>query len=281
MVDLVQAKVTRTRLTFIPQAGDEDDNEFDHPNSDSEFDVVVTNNSDQFASFQLELSAAGVNPSSGLKWYRVEPRISTKKPPGQTTTFHVKVIKAPVPAYDTSIDLTVRAFSIEFAKLATEETLSLRIEKPQRSFRIYLPIKDLKVMPGDSIRVPILVYNLSPKHSNITLTLIEDSDPSFVVKFQQPEESEALPKLDPAWFSPCLGQTVEQTIPVDAGESAEAVFQFTPPALATTLSHAYPFKIEARSDTSTYSVRERAILEVLPWGSVEWDCSNPRQIIRV
>lgn len=278
MVDLVQAKVTRTRLTFIPQAGDEDDNEFDHPNSDSEFDVVVTNNSDQFASFQLELSAAGVNPSSGLKWYRVEPRISTKKPPGQTTTFHVKVTKAPVPAYDTSIDLTVRAFSIEFAKLAAEETLSLRIEKPQRSFRIYLPIKDLKVMPGDSIRVPILVYNLSPKHSNITLTLIEDSDPNLA-KLQQLEESEALPQLNPAWFLPRLGQTIEQIVPVDAGESAEAFFQFTPPALATTLSHAYLFKIEARSDTSTYATQERGTLEVLPWGSVEWNCSNPMQII--
>ena len=286
MVDLIQAKVTRTRLTFIPQSDTDDEgyNEFESPDSDSEFDVMVTNNSDQFASFQLELSAAGVNPSSGLKWYRVEPRISTKKPPGQTTAFHVKVTKAPVPAYDTTIDLTVKAFSIESAKLVTEETLSLRIEKPQRSFRVYLPVKTLKVMLGDSVKVPVLVYNLSPKHSNITLTFseIEDPEPRIAIRSQRLDsqgldDSEQTPQLNPSWFSPRFGQNIEQIVPIDAGESAEAFFQFRPPASIVALSHIYHFKIEARSDTSTYGTRERGILEILPWGSVVWDCHNQRQ----
>src|ERR687885_507865 len=53
--------------------------------SPATFEVTVNNDSDRFASFQLEIVAAGANPDPGFQWYSLSPGVSAKKPPGDST----------------------------------------------------------------------------------------------------------------------------------------------------------------------------------------------------
>lgn len=252
MANFIRAVVSKKKLRFIPDVSP--DSSEANQSKDNEFEVIVINQSDKFASFQLELLTSVTDPNSTLKWYSIEPEVCVKKPPGDRTTFHVAITKAPIPAYDTTIDLTLRVFSVEFANLHTAQNLSLTIEKPRKSLRIYLPIKDLKVYPGDAIEIPVLVYNLSPRFTEVTLSCLE---------------------LEPSW----LNQGRKQRLQIDPGESEKITFWCQPPKSAKTLSQIYNFAIEAHSETSRYSTREEGTLEVLPQGFVEFSCTPKKQRI--
>lgn len=276
MADHIKVEVTRRELKFAPI--DDEEQEIDRANSEDEFDVYVTNNSNQLASFQLELLAAGVKPSSGLKWYRIEPQSGTKKPPGQTTKFSVKIIKAPIPAYNTTIDLTLKVFSVEFEELFNEQRLKLEIREVRRSFRINLPIKDFRGMPGDTVEIPLLVYNLSSKNVNVTLTFLQSDLTQVDGANDSLESTSSQARLNPSWFKPRKGYSIEQTLPIAAGDLAETSFQCQIPASVEAYSQRYPFRIEARSDTGGYQSRGGSI-EILPWGAVEWHCPTLGQSI--
>ena len=219
---------------------------------ENELDVTVTNNSDKFASFQVELSTPGLDENSQIKWYRVEPEICAKKPPGSETTFHVVITKAPIPAYDITIDPILKVFSVEHENLYTSQKLKLTIKKPLKSLRVEVPIEELKVNPGDAIEIPVIAYNLSPKISEITLTCSE---------------------LDPDWMS--AGR--ERTLIVEPGESEKTSFLCQPPR--DTPSKEYKFTVNAKSNTSQYTAREQRILEILPDGVVKFSCSDKQQKI--
>jgi hypothetical protein len=47
--------------------------------SPATFEVTVNNDSDRFASFQLEIVAAGANPDPGFAWYSLSPWRECKK----------------------------------------------------------------------------------------------------------------------------------------------------------------------------------------------------------
>ncbi|XDE64046.1 hypothetical protein AB3M80_09115 [Arthrospira platensis BEA 1257B] len=51
------------------------------------FDVVVINDSQFMSSFQLEISAAGVESDRQWLWYQVTPEVCSKKPPGTKPSF--------------------------------------------------------------------------------------------------------------------------------------------------------------------------------------------------
>ncbi len=248
MPNLVKAIVSKKELKLIPDisvdSGDESSN------GDNEFDVTVVNESDKFASFYLELTTIGSDPNSNIKWYSLNPEVSVKKPPGSSTTFHVVITKSPIQVYDTTIDLTLRVFSVEFSQLFTSQKLRLKIEKARRPLQLYLPVKDLKVFPGDEIEIPVIVYNLSPKATTVRLNISG---------------------LSPDWIT--KGTT--QSFQIDAGDSKKTSFWCQPPRNPETLSQEYDFTIEAKSNTSTYNPREQGILEVLPQGTVEFSC-NPK-----
>lgn len=247
MADLVTVELSKRQLKFTPDSEN---------TADSELDIVVKNNSNQFASFQLELVAPGVDPNSDLKWYTTEPKVSVKKPPGQTTRFRIRITRPPIRAYETTIPLTLRAFSVESEALATEESLSLEIKKPGRSLKIYLPNKTPTIVPGDRIEIPVVVYNLSPKYSRITLTCSN---------------------LDESWLQP----GAEQVVAVDAADSESISFWCQPPADIEILSQHYEFQIEAKTSTSSYTTLEKGTLSILPWGTVDFHSSPPqRQFIR-
>ena len=64
-------KISTNKLTFQPGG--------------VSFDVTVINNSDDFATFQVELLADVAKPDSDSNWYKISPEVCTKKP--QTSTF--------------------------------------------------------------------------------------------------------------------------------------------------------------------------------------------------
>lgn len=245
-------EVTKQRLQLIPDSSS--NFTADLKRSDCEFDVKVTNASNQFASFQVELITDGTDPNSRIKWYNVEPKICAKKPPGDTTQFHVVITRAPIPSYDTTIPIAIRVFSIESEALFDTKSIELVIKKPESPLRVYLPIKDLKVYPGDRLDIPVLVYNLSPKFTRVDLSLNE---------------------LDPAWFSQ---QETTKTIQVDAGSSHEMTFCCSPPKQTQTESRIYEFFVKAE-DQNQNSTSFEGRVEVLPYGVVEFQCLEPYQIV--
>ncbi|NJM20129.1 MAG: hypothetical protein HC836_20495 [Richelia sp. RM2_1_2] len=245
----VTAKISKKTLEFTPnnpletlESGS---------NGENLLDVIVVNDSDKFASFQLELSALGVNENSYIKWYSVEPEVCAKTPPGSETKFQIAIIKAPIPAYDTNIDLELDIFSVEYEKLKTKKKLKLKINRPLKSLQVKMPVKIFSVRPGDSISIPLLVYNLSPKFSEITLTCSQ---------------------LNPEWMT-----ATQEILQLESGDSQNITFSCQPPI--DTLSKEYNFAIEVQSNTSQYTTREQGILEVVADGVVEFSCTDKKKII--
>jgi hypothetical protein len=248
----VKAIVSKKNIQFTP------DSSYDSlevgGNSENAFDVTVINESDKFASFHLELLALGLDEGANINWYNISPEISTKKPPGSQTTFHIAITKAPIPAYDTTIDLILKVFSIEYEKLYTSQKISLTINKPLRSLRVEIPVKELKVSLGDAVEIPVIVYNLSPKFTEIYLNLSG---------------------IDSDWI---IAGT-QHKLHLEPNDSGKISFLCQPPKDIQTLSKEYKFTVDARSPTSQYTTREQGFLEILPNGVVEFSCNNKQQII--
>lgn len=140
--------------------------------------VTVTNTTENFVSFQLELEVEGQPSQSQANWYVVEPNVCAKKPPGDRTQFHVKLLRSPIPAYDTTIPLRVNIFSAELASLSASETVYLNVQRPTKTLRVFFPFQDLSVYPGARLKIPVLVYNLNPQLREVTLRL-EGVDPAW------------------------------------------------------------------------------------------------------
>ncbi|MBD1909341.1 MULTISPECIES: WD40 repeat domain-containing protein [unclassified Leptolyngbya] len=255
MENRIQATVSKRKLRLIPDLAADPDLK---SGNEHEFDVVVINASRYFTSFQLELLAPGLDSQAGGDWYSIEPEICAKKPPGAQTQFHVVIKKPPIPAYDTTLDLTLRIFSVEYATLFTSQPISLLVEKPRRSLRIFLPNKDLKVFPGDEIEIPVILYNLDSKSNAVIVSLTG---------------------LEPGWMTGSRDiASIEQELTIEAGDSLKTSFYCRPPHY-TALSQPYPFTVEVKSPANYYSAREQGVLEVLPQGAVTFECQPEVQTI--
>lgn len=250
MISKVTALVSKKKLEFTPDTSFEDYNP--GINSENKFEVEVINNSNKFTSLQLELSTPGVDQSSQNKWYVITPEVCAKKPPGSKTQFQVVITKAPIPAYETTIDLFLKVFSVEDENLSTVQKLSLKINKPLKPLRVEMLTKEFKVSPEDEIEIPVLVYNLSPKFSQVTLTCSG---------------------LDPGWMT----QGNQNQLNIEPGEVSKTIFLCKPPKL--TLSRKYDFKIEVTSNTTQYSPDTDGVLEVIPDGVVTFSCDEMEKTI--
>lgn len=252
MPSFVRAIVSKKQLTLIPDIASNSADET--ANGENEFDVTVVNESKEFASFQLELLTPGADSNSNSKWYTLDPEVCVKKPPGASTKFHVVITKAPIQVYDTTIDLTLRVFSVEFDHIFTSQKVKLTIQKARKPLKIYLLVKDLKVYPGNIVEIPVIVYNLSQRFANVKLSIAG---------------------LYPDW----MREGTVRNLQIDAGDSEKTSFWCQPPINAETLSKKYDFTIEAKSDNSSHTPHEQGLLEVLPQGTVEFVCTNKVQII--
>ncbi len=244
MSEQVKLTVSKQQVRLVP--GSSTQFEAINAEDEREFEVTVVNTSDRFASFQIQLETEGLDPDESEQWYTVEPEICAKKPPGDRTTFRILVTKAPIPAYDSKLQVQIRVLSAEFSSLTTSETIFLEIGRSSKSLRLYLPQEELSVYPGDRLNIPVLIYNLSPKFARIRLNLTG---------------------LDDDWFLDGTGKDVE----IPAGDSKDVIFYCRPPKTPQIQSRVYDFKIEAE-DQDRSTAEQAGSLEILPYGLVECSC---------
>ncbi|MEM6432451.1 MAG: hypothetical protein AAF773_01125 [Cyanobacteria bacterium P01_D01_bin.115] len=215
--------------------------------------VTVTNTTENFVSFQLELLVEGQPQPTPAHWYEIEPNVCAKKPPGDRTEFHVNLLRSPIPAYDTTVPLQVKVFSAELASLSATETVYLKVLRPAKTLRVFFPFQDLSVYPGARLKIPVLVYNLNPQLREITLRL---------------------EGVDPDWFP----EGIEQTIWVDIGSSSEVAFWCAPPAVASTTHGPYRLSVQA-IDADGNSASASGHFQILPFGQLRHGVADTAQAI--
>jgi WD40 repeat protein len=225
------------------------------------FKAYVTNYSQDFYSFYLELIVPGLDPGSNIKWYSTEPQVAAKKPPGATTEFTVNIHRSPRPGYENPLDLTVRAIAIENPELFATETLTLKLEAPLKplTLSILTPRDGLKGYPGEIIEIPVIVSNFSQDSMAVNLTL-------------KGEE-----QLDKSWM---IHGTEKRITELNPGEPQSVIFECKPPEEGKALSQTYSFRIMAKANITLNPEPEVAgTLEVLPKGIVSWECDPIEQVL--
>ncbi|HEY9834334.1 MAG TPA: WD40 repeat domain-containing protein [Stenomitos sp.] len=219
------------------------------------FEVTVDNDSDRFASFQLEIVAAGADSAPNFRWYTLSPEVSSKKPPGDSTKFLVTITDTPVPGFAGMMNLTVRVFSLE---LRDEERQVLRLYVQEgtgsKPLKIDLPVRKFQAAPGSQVEIPVRLLNPNQQTTDVILSFLG---------------------VEPSW----LLKGAEQRLQLDPGEQTEVIFYCQPPdAIAQSPCNIYPFTIEATHHKGTV-VRDQGTLEVLPTGYLDFNCTPQQQTI--
>ncbi len=218
------------------------------------FEVTVTNGSDQFAAFQLEVLAAGAGRRPGPLWYRLSPEVAAADPPGGVTTFQIIIFDPPLTAFVGVVNLTVR---ISSPQLREERKLLVRLTvEPGSALTLLsmdLPVRRFQVYPRNPVDIPVRVQNLGPQPVDVVLRLTG---------------------LDPSW----LISSAERRLLVYPGTQAETTFQCQPPAALQAPSQDYPFTVEAISRDGS-SVHTEGSLEVLPIGFIEFTATPQQQTL--
>jgi WD40 repeat protein len=232
---LISATVFPSRLKLKPG------------NPSANFTVTVINESRKLAAFQLELIAPGYAVDATRTWYVTEPKVSTKKPPGDQTEFTVSITDTPTPGYVGRLELMVRIFSVDFRD-ETRQPLSIDVEPGESYLIVELPIQKLQVYPRNPIEIPVKLYNPRRQVADVSLN------------FQG---------IDSTW----LTQGSYQQLQVLAGQQAVAHFVCQPPNPLLAPCTDYPFTIEALPADGG-STEVHGTLEVLPAGFVEFTCEK-------
>jgi hypothetical protein len=223
---------------------------------DREFQVTVTNLSNKFASFEIELetkfdvsySSNGTHNNadsySNIKWYIVEPEICAKLQPGDNTCFRIVVNKAPIPAYDTTIELLLKVFSVEYEHLFSSSTILLEIRQPEQPLKIDLPCKDIKAYPGDNVDFPVVVTNFSSNFQEVDVILqLDNTD----------------------WQN----KSVVESVSLTSGESKQIILQLKLPNQIKTDTTASYFKVSVKyKSQDNDSDSDGGIISILPYGEV-------------
>ena len=236
---VIDASLTTQNITFRPGG------------ASVSFGVSVINRSDRFASFQLEIKAAGAGEQSN--WYRLLPNVSTAKPPGDRTDFKVEILDSPLPDFVGIVNLTIRVSS---PQLLEERRLVLRLtlepSEESNQLRLGLPTERFPVYPRNIIDIPVTVKNtrLQPLEVHLQCT------------------------LETSWL---LGSP-ERRIQIPANGEITETFSCQPPSVDRVISLDYPFIIIARSHVCS-AVEVQGILEVLPVGFMQFEVQPQQQRI--
>lgn len=218
------------------------------------FEVTVTNESNQFATFQVELLAAGADSSVANSWYKLSPGISAKTPPGDSTKFYVAITDTPVPGFVGKMNITVRIFSME---LREEERQLLRIAIEQGTgsipMQVELPVREFVVNPTDLIEIPAWVYNPSQLTTNVVLHFAG---------------------IEPTW----LVESAERRLQVAPGSKVETSFLCRIPIATLAPSQVYPFTVECTQHNGPPSKNAGAI-KVVAAGFIDFSCTPALQQI--
>ncbi|OCQ97372.1 hypothetical protein BCD64_21225 [Nostoc sp. MBR 210] len=242
-VNLVNTKISTQVLNFQPGG------------SPASFEVTVVNESNQFASFQIEIIAAGSSESLGSNWYTITPAVSAKNPPGDSTKFEVTITNTPVVGFIGKMNLIVRIFSLELRD-EDRQLLRLIVEAGISAvpMQVELPIREFTTQPQGTIEIPVRVFNPSQLPASVSLKPIG---------------------LKSQW----LINGDEKLLPVPPGNKAETSFLCQLPIAEEVPSQAYPFTIEANYSNGLPSSSREGIVNVTPAGFVDFQCTPEKQQI--
>lgn len=252
MMNRVTAKVDRRNLKLTPTV----DGSEAIATRDNAFKVMVVNESEQFASFQVKLSVPGIDSDKVAEWYKIEPEFGTKKPPGASTPFDISITRPPLPVYDQPIDLLLEVFSIEYPRLRTKQSLSLVVAEPSQPLTLVLPNSSIKAIPSDRVEVPVLLHNTSRNAIEVRQLVCTG--------------------IDVEWFE---GKSAIQRLTVEPNYPARASFFVNIPLDLTFPLESFEFTVEAISNIKREIPMARGVLEVIPPGIVEFACSAKLQRI--
>ena len=213
------------------------------------FEVTVHNVSQTFASFQLDMAAAGVEAQVAPTWYRVAPAISSKIPGGARTRFQVSILAVPpLPSgFSGTMNLTLRVSSLE---LRQEDRQILRLVVEGRSRlppRLTVPSPALQGHPQGETMVPVQVQNLNRQAVDVHLRLTG---------------------IPSAW----LPDGYEKPLHLPAQEEATVAFRCLLPEPSAAPSGQYPLTLTAEQ-AETVAVTAEARLTVRPQGHVTLTCT--------
>jgi WD40 repeat protein len=222
------------------------------------FEVIVHNESDRFASFQVELEAPGVESSRGSDWYRLSPSVSSKIPEGDNTRFWIEIFGIPpVPGgFSGVMRLTVKTYSPELEE-DDKQDLKLTIEgdrlaPPQLQIQGPNPILVKPKSDGsnisESVSIEVLVQN--PNHKPLTTTL-------------------AIEGIDPAWRD-----GAQSILTLESQKTQLVTLRLRIPVRS--ISRDYPVTIVARQANAPEAAAQ-VLLRLLPTGFVQFRAEPPGQ----
>ncbi len=217
------------------------------------FTLTVVNTSPQFASFQVEVQAAGQSPGNPHTWYQLSPEISAKKPPGDITTFGVRITHNPVPGFTGVMNLTVRVFSVEL-RAEERQVVRLFIQESMVSgqLRLELPVSQLRAYPGQRLEVPVRVENLglNPLTGRLTVSGVPEG-----------------------WW---VGGA-ERWVHPEGGATIETEFRCQLPGIGEALQQTHPLTVSLVHPDMT-PLEATGVLEVLAAGLVQVTHTPPRAV---
>lgn len=234
-VKLINANISTQVLPFKPGG------------SPASFEVTVVNDSNQFASFQLEIIAAGSSSNLGSNWYNISPAVGAKIPPGDNTKFSIAVIDTPVAGFVGKMNVIVRIFSLELRD-EDRQLLRLVIEPGIGSvpMQIELPVREFTGQPEALIEIPVRVFNPSQISANVSLRFSGEAS---------------------KWLL-----DAERRLHVTPGTQVETTFFCQLPVPEETISQTYPFIITATHANGSPSSSPEGLIKVLPAGFIDFRC---------
>ena len=224
----------------------------------TKFTVTVTNQSDEFASFQLKLQVKDPDPHYKITsddWYKISPVVSSKNPPGDSTNFDVEITKIPIKtrlpignkigclAIVSSIDLLPDEDRIPFEiKIGEVASIPLQVSIIRQNF-----YRRLYPAPEKPWEIGIEIYNPRSKPANVLVKLLG---------------------LESNWL---VNKITEQSLEVPDGKQEQVIFYCQPDKNAE--CNTYPFTIQVSDSNSNAILKElEGKLEMLPTGAL--DCSR-------
>lgn len=242
MPKLISTEISESVLRFTPEDG---------PLS---FGITIYNNSDQFASFQVELVAAGATPGQ-RNWYRLSPSVSAKIPPGDQTQFQAHLLSVPpVPGGFTGLmNLTVKVYSTE---LRDEDRKDLRLIITGEGLLLpkVTPLKNsFKARPQEVLDILATVSNPNRKSLEVGLEVTG---------------------LAPGWFP----EGTQKRVALVPGEEKQVAFVCQLPSPIQALQDIYLFGLEVIKPANAVPPQSLH-LEILAQGFVDFQATPLEQWI--
>ena len=218
--------------------------DFDLDGLPQTIEITVVNQSDRFATFQVELLAPGA--AKNHRWYTLSPAVAHKQPPGDETCFRATLLDSPIPGFVGLINLTVAVFSVELGSLGEDRNLvRLRVNASNAApLEVILLSQRYALDPLGSLSLPVQVNNRGTHGTEVMLQVT------------------GLPET---W----LASEPQQRFALSSGLSKETQFVLKLPP--TAYAGEYPFQVQAVG-TEGLAASAHGQVEVMATGGVDVSC---------